>query len=102
MSRLAAVHLSELKFGKFGYLKDGFQSCLAHSNPQESIQLQSIKNRIHSMILSHYSQDSRNVIFWRLGYINVQVFLKLRFLDLIRRFIAPSQISNCRLTCYAW
>ena len=34
MSRLAVVHTSELFSGKFGYLKDGSQSCLAQSNPQ--------------------------------------------------------------------
>ena len=36
MSRLTAVHLSELCFGKFGHLKDGSQSCLSQSDPQES------------------------------------------------------------------
>ena len=29
MSRLAAVHLSELRFGEFDHLKEDSQSCLA-------------------------------------------------------------------------
>ena len=29
MSRLAPIHLSELRFGKFSHLKDGSQSCPA-------------------------------------------------------------------------
>ena len=37
MSRLAAVYLSELRFGEFGYLKDGSQSCLTRSDPQEFV-----------------------------------------------------------------
>ena len=61
MSRLADVHLSELCFGKFGHSKDGSQSCLAQSDPQESLNLQSIKNRIHSMIFSRYAQDTGSV-----------------------------------------
>ena len=40
MSILAAVCLSELRFGKFGHLKDGSQGCLVHFNPQESVNLQ--------------------------------------------------------------
>ena len=58
MSRLEAVHVSELRFGKFGHFKDVSQSFLAQSNLQESANLQSIKNRIHNMIFSHYSQES--------------------------------------------
>ena len=34
ISRLAAVHLSELRFGKFGHVKNDSQSCLAQSDPQ--------------------------------------------------------------------
>ena len=56
MSRLAAAHLSEMRFGKFGHLKDVSQSCMAQFNPQESANVQSIKNRIHKMIFSHYAQ----------------------------------------------
>ena len=74
MSRLAGVHLSALKFGKFGHLKDGFQSCLAQSNPQGSVNLQPIKNRIHNSVFSHYSQDFENVTPCCLGDINFQVF----------------------------
>ena len=33
-SRLAAVHLSELRLGKSAYLKDGSLSRLAQNNPQ--------------------------------------------------------------------
>ena len=73
ISRLAALHLSELRFGKVGYLKDGSQSCLAQSNPQEPVNLQRIKNRIHIMVFSHYAQESWNVISWRLGDINFKV-----------------------------
>ena len=54
--RLTALHLSELRFGKVDHLKDGSQSCLAQSNPQESVNLQRIKNKIHIMIFSHYAQ----------------------------------------------
>ena len=43
MSRLAAVYLFELRFGKLGHLKDGSQSCLAQSDLQESVNLQSIR-----------------------------------------------------------
>ena len=39
MSRLAAAHLSELKFREFGHLKDGSQSCLAWCDPQGSVNL---------------------------------------------------------------
>ena len=78
MFRLAAVYLSELKFGEFGRLKDGSQSCLHRSSPQASVNLQSIKNRIHNMIISRYAQDSRNVTYWRLRDINFQVFRELR------------------------
>ena len=58
MSRLAAVDLSELRFGKFGHLKDVSQGFLAHSNPQESANLQSTKYRIHNMIFSYHAQKS--------------------------------------------
>ena len=57
MSRLAAAHLSELRFEKFGHLKDGSQNCRAQSNSQEPVNLQLIKNRIHIMIFSRYIQD---------------------------------------------
>ena len=50
-----------IMFGKFGYLKDG---------SQESVNLQSTKNRIHNMIFSSYSQDARNVSSWRLALIS--------------------------------
>ena len=46
-----------IMFGKFSQLK---------SNPQESINLQSIKNRIHNIIFSRYAQASGNVTSWRL------------------------------------
>ena len=98
MSRLAAVHLYEMCFGKFGHFKDSSQSDLAPSNPQKSLNFQSIKNGINSMIFSHYVQDSRNVTSWRQGGINFQVFPKLCLLKLIGRLIAPSQISSCKLT----
>ena len=55
MSTLAAVYLSELRFGKVGHLKDGSQSCLVQLIPQETVNLQSIKNKIHDMIFSRYS-----------------------------------------------
>ena len=48
-------------FGKFGHLKDGPQSCSANSDPQESVNLQSIKNRIHNIIINRYAQDSGNI-----------------------------------------
>ena len=57
MSILAAVHLTELRFGKFDHLKDGSQSCLAQSDLQESVNLQVIKNRIHNMIFSLYARE---------------------------------------------
>ena len=53
ISSYPAAHLSELRFGKFGHLKDGSHSFLPQSNPQESVNLQSIKNRIHNMNFSH-------------------------------------------------
>ena len=98
MSRLAAVHLSELRFGEFGHLEDDSQSCLACSNPQESVNVQSIKNRIHNIIFSCYTQDSGNVTSWRLRDINFQVSPELRPLDLIDRLTVLSQISSCKLT----
>ena len=58
MFRLAAVYLSELRVGEFCYFKDDSQSCLARSDRQVLITLQSIKNRIHNMIISCYAQDS--------------------------------------------
>ena len=64
MTRLAAVHLSELKFG---HLKNAFQTCLAKSDLQKPVNLQSIKNKVDSMIFSRYAQDSRNVTLWCLG-----------------------------------
>ena len=73
MSRLAAAHLFDLAFGKFDHLKDGFQSCLACSNPQEFVDLKSIKNRIHNMIFIRYTQDSGSVTSWSLRDINFQV-----------------------------
>ena len=86
-------------FEKFGHLKDGSQSCLAQSDPQESVNLQSIKNRIHKMIFSRYTQDSGNITSCRVGDINSQFFQKSCPLDLIARFTAPSHISSCKLTC---
>ena len=61
MFRLVAVYRSKLRFGEFGHLKNGSRSCLTRSDPQESVDLQSIKNTIHNMIISLYAQDSRNV-----------------------------------------
>ena len=61
MFRLVAVYRSELRFEEFGHLKNGSYNCLAWSDSQESGILQSIKNRIHNMIISLYAQDSRNV-----------------------------------------
>ena len=52
MSRLAGVHLSELRFEKAGHLKDGCQSCLNQFNPQKVVNLQSVKNRIDNIIFS--------------------------------------------------
>ena len=97
MSKLAALYLSEMRFGKVSHLKDRSQSFLAQSDPEESINLQSIKNRIHSMIFCCYVQDSGNMTFWRLGDINFQFFFELRLLDLIERLTARSQISNCNV-----
>ena len=77
MSRLATLYLPELNLEKFDQLKDGSHSCLTQSNPQESVNLQSIKNRIHNMIFSHCVQDSKNMTFWRLGGINLKVFPEL-------------------------
>ena len=64
MTRLAAASLSELKFG---HLKNAFQTCLAKSDLQKPVNLQSIKNKVDSMIFSRYAQDSGNVTLWRLG-----------------------------------
>ena len=61
MFRLAAVYLSELRFGEFGYFKDGSQSCLARSDRQVLVTLQSIKNRVHNVIISCYALDPGNV-----------------------------------------
>ena len=97
MSRLAAVYLSELRFEKFDNLKDASQSCLTQSNPQEPVNLHSIKNRIHNMMFIHYAQESVNMTSWNLGHINFQVFPELRPLDLIRMLTARSQISSCNL-----
>ena len=55
MSKLATVHMCELRFGNFGQLKRGSQCCLTQSNNQESPNLQSIKNKVHIMIFSHYT-----------------------------------------------
>ena len=54
MFRLEAVHLSGLRSGKHVHLKDGSQSCLARSDLQGYVNLQSIKNKIHNMIFSRY------------------------------------------------
>ena len=70
MSRLAAVYISELRFGKFSHLKDGFPSCVTQSDPQ----------------------DFGNVNFLCLGDINYQVLLEIRPLDLIGRLAAPFQL----------
>ena len=101
MSRLAAVHLYELRFGKLGHLKDDSQSCLAQSDLQESVNLKSIKNRIHNMIFCHSAQDSGSVTFWLVGDINFQVFPELHSVDLIGRLTALSQTFSCKLTCLA-
>ena len=60
-------------FGKFGHLKDDSQSCLTSrvrkesvKKPQESVNLQLIKNKIDNMIFSRYAQDIGNVTSWRL------------------------------------
>ena len=76
MSRLAAVHLSKQRFGNFSYLKDGFESCLEQSRPQECVNQQSFNNK-------NYAQRSGNMTFWRLGDIDFQVFLELHPLELI-------------------
>ena len=70
-------------------MKDGPQSCLAHSDPQESVNLQSIKHRIHNRIFSRYAQDSGNITSWGLGDFNSHVFLKCCPLELIRRLQHP-------------
>ena len=80
MFRLVAVYRSELRFGEFGHLKNGSYNCLAWSDPQEPGILQSIKNRIHNMIISLYAQDSRNVTSWCPGDINFQVIQELHSL----------------------
>ena len=56
MSRLAGVHLSELRFEKAGHLKDGCQSCLNQFNPQKVVNLESVKNRIDNIIFSRCTQ----------------------------------------------
>ena len=60
-------------FGKFDHLKDDSQSCLTSrvrkesvKKPQESVNLQLIKNKIDNMIFSRYAQDIGNVTSWRL------------------------------------
>ena len=102
ISRLAAVHLSELRFGNFGHLKNDSQSCLAQSDPQETVNLQSIQNKIHNKIFSLYAQDFGNVTSWHLGDVNFHVFPKPCPLDFIGRFIAPFLISGCKLTRLCW
>ena len=42
MSSLVAC-LTQVRFGKFGHLKSGHHSC--QSEPQDSVNLQSVKNR---------------------------------------------------------
>ena len=49
MFRIAAVYRSELRFGEFGHLKNVSDSCLAQSNPQEPVNLQTIKNRMYNI-----------------------------------------------------
>ena len=61
MSKLAAIHPSELTLGKFRHFKYGYQASLAQSDPQESANLQVIKNRIHNIIFSLCVQDSGNL-----------------------------------------
>ena len=97
MFRLVAAYWSLLRTGEFGHLKSGSHSCLAWSDPQESVNLQSIKNRIHNMIVTPYAQDSRNVTSWCLDDINFHVIRELDSPDLIGRPAAPSQISSCKL-----
>ena len=65
---------------------------------KESVNMQSIKSRIHNIIFSRYTKDSGNVMSLRLGGINFQDFPELRPLDLILSLTAPSQISSCKLT----
>ena len=88
----AGISLPELRFRKFGHLKNGSQRFLFESDPEESVNLISIKNRIQSMIFSCYAQDSGYVTSWRLGYINFQVFLELHPLDLINGLIWPPKL----------
>ena len=45
---------------------------------KESVNLQSIKNRMLNMIFSSYTQDSENVTYWRLQDIIFQFLLDLR------------------------
>ena len=45
ISRVVTFYLPELRFRNFDHLKDVFQSCLAQFNPNESVNLQSNKNR---------------------------------------------------------
>ena len=74
-SRLAAVYLSELKVwslkGWYSELSGSVQS-----NPQESVNLQLIKNRIHNMIFNLYSQDPGNLTSWSLREMNFQFFFQ--------------------------
>ena len=94
MSILAAVHLSELRFGEFSHLKDGFQSSLVWFDPRKSLNLQSVKSIIHNIIFSRYAQDPENVTSWPLVHINFQVSSELRDLDLIEMLTVSSQIST--------
>ena len=48
MFRLAAVYRSELRFGP---VRHSCHSCLALSDTQKSVNLQSVKNRIPNMII---------------------------------------------------
>ena len=95
MFRLAVVYRSELRFGEFAHLIKHSHNCLAQSDPQESVNIQSIKNRIHNMTIRLYTQDSRNVTSWCLGDITFQIIRELHSPDLIGRPTAPSQISSC-------
>ena len=78
MSKLAAVHPSELRLGRFRHFKYGCQSSLAQSDPQESSNLQAIKNRIHNIIFSLCVQDSGNLTSWCLEDMNFRFFAKPR------------------------
>ena len=78
-------------------MENSSHSCLARSDPQEPANLQSVKNRIHNMIISLYAEGSRNVTSRRLGDINFQVIRELHSPDLIGRPTAPSQISSCKI-----